>query len=201
MKLCRGCGQEKEGNQFPANKSSPDGLHSRCRSCRAEVAMARRNRPEVKEADAVRGRARYQMNRDVLLAKRKERYEANKEHERRRNMAWSNANREYHRALNREWAKKNPVAARTLITRRRALIAGAQGSHSKDDVAALMVEQRGCCAACRCDLGKSGYHVDHMMPLSKGGANDKSNLQLLCPTCNRRKGAKLPDDWKREIHR
>ena len=29
------------------------------------------------------------------------------------------------------------------------------------------------------------------MPVSKGGTNDKENLQLLCRPCNRSKGAKV----------
>lgn len=33
---------------------------------------------------------------------------------------------------------------------------------------------------------------------TKGGANDKSNIQLLCPHCNLSKGAKHPVDFMQE---
>lgn len=31
--------------------------------------------------------------------------------------------------------------------------------------------------------------IDHIVPLSKGGTEDRSNLQTLCAPCNRKKGA------------
>ena len=41
-------------------------------------------------------------------------------------------------------------------------------------------------------LGKR--HVDHIMPLSKGGAHRPSNLAVACGRCNQSKGAKIPEE-------
>lgn len=35
------------------------------------------------------------------------------------------------------------------------------------------------------------YHVDHIVPLHRGGTNDCSNLTLSCASCNSRKGSKI----------
>jgi len=46
--------------------------------------------------------------------------------------------------------------------------------------------------------GKS-CHADHVVPLSKGGAHVLKNLVKSCGDCNRRKSAKLPQKWRKEI--
>jgi 5-methylcytosine-specific restriction endonuclease McrA len=40
------------------------------------------------------------------------------------------------------------------------------------------------CAYC----GQPAEHLDHIVPLSRGGTNHRSNLQALCSTCNLSKG-------------
>lgn len=51
------------------------------------------------------------------------------------------------------------------------------------------------------ELRKSGYHIDHMQPLIAGGSNDISNLQLLCPTDNMRKGRMDAVEYAQKIGR
>jgi 5-methylcytosine-specific restriction endonuclease McrA len=49
---------------------------------------------------------------------------------------------------------------------------------------ANLYEQQSCkCAVCQVELG-GDLHIDHMTPVSRGGAHTLSNLQLLCPGCN-----------------
>lgn len=44
---------------------------------------------------------------------------------------------------------------------------------------------------------KTGVYlsVDHIVPRSRGGTNDPSNLRCLCTTCNTLKGTKSEGQW------
>lgn len=39
--------------------------------------------------------------------------------------------------------------------------------------------------------------IDHVIPLSKGGTNDRENLTTACRSCNLSKGNKLLEEWCR----
>ncbi|WP_338783130.1 HNH endonuclease signature motif containing protein [Streptomyces sp. DG1A-41] len=61
---------------------------------------------------------------------------------------------------------------------------------------AVFYRDRGRCTSCGVNL--SGLidtfdvaNYDHMMPLSRGGLNDVTNLQLLCERCNNRKADRI----------
>lgn len=55
----------------------------------------------------------------------------------------------------------------------------------------LSKKQSGCCGICHARLPISSIHVDHIIPLSKGGDNSISNLRLVCASCNLQKSNKL----------
>lgn len=87
-------------------------------------------------------------------------------------------------------------AARGAI--RRASITGSGGRFTAGEIDRLRESQRGKCAYCRADL-RNGFHRDHIQPISLGGSSSIDNIQLLCPACNQRKGAKDPIEFAQQV--
>lgn len=91
------------------------------------------------------------------------------------------------------WIEKNQERARVRTRNHRARKRAAEGIHTASDIDALFGKQAGLCL-CGADL-VLGYHVDHIIPLSRGGSNWPANLQLLCAPCNCSKGPRLMSEW------
>lgn len=54
----------------------------------------------------------------------------------------------------------------------------------------IMFRDGGCCKHCG---STEDLAVDHIIPVSKGGADADENLQTLCRTCNSAKGDRMPE--------
>ena len=52
------------------------------------------------------------------------------------------------------------------------------------------------CQLCGAAPKDTRLHVDHIVPRSKGGTNDPSNLQVLCVSCNRGKSNRDSTDFR-----
>ena len=94
----------------------------------------------------------------------------------------------------RAYRKANPDRVRSWANNRRARMAGAGGSYTSRDVRAQYARQRGRCYWCGAKVGDT-YHIDHVIPLSRGGGNDPSNLVISCPHCNTSKQSKMPHEF------
>lgn len=101
---------------------------------------------------------------------------------------------EKRKATVRRYDVENKDLRRLHAHKRRASKVGALSCGIADR---LMRLQKGKCGCCKVALGAK-YEIDHVIPLAKGGAHADANLQLLCPPCNRSKGAKHPVDFMRE---
>ena len=63
-----------------------------------------------------------------------------------------------------------------------------KGNRSKNIKHQLFGKQEGRCNLCRHEMEFQHLEVDHVIPKAKGGADDDTNIQLLCGHCNRVKG-------------
>jgi len=123
----------------------------------------------------------------------------NKEHEKERCKKYRKDNPEKIRATHTAWIKSHPewrkIQDRNQRAKRRSK---ALGKLSLGLVNRLLTRQKNRCAICRKSLKKTGYHLDHIIPLARGGKNVDSNIQLTCPKCNREKHDKDPIVFMRE---
>lgn len=146
---------------------------------------------ENKDLLNARNRAWRHKNPDKVKARKRAEYERNKVKILIRNKIYARANKESLREAERKKIAANPERYRSYKKNYKARKKGAAGSHTGEDIQALLVAQKGKCGYCRVAVGKN-YHVDHINPLFRGGSNDRTNLQILCARCNQTKHAKDP---------
>jgi len=92
------------------------------------------------------------------------------------------------------WAKRNPDKLREYAHKRSGIRLARLPSGTIKKIGTL---QKWKCATCCCALNGK-YHKDHIVPLAGGGKHEPLNIQLLCPTCNLKKGAKNPVKFMQE---
>ena len=99
----------------------------------------------------------------------------------------------------KRWRLNNPekyrIGKRQSEYKRRAILKGVTG-HSLSDWESLKLKWNHCCAICGMQEPFTGQTFqrlteDHIVPLSKGGSNDISNIQPLCALCNSKKSNKV----------
>lgn len=115
--------------------------------------------------------------------------------------AWVRANRVRAREYKQRWVAANPDKSAELKARRRARERSAP-LVEKVDRKAVIARDDSTCYLCHVvcaprDPNGPRLHLDHVVPLSRGGEHTAANLAVLCIACNSRKGTKLISelDW------
>jgi 5-methylcytosine-specific restriction endonuclease McrA len=222
LKHCSKCNQDYPATLEYFNRHRTYGLQAWCKQCQRASANAwNAANPDKHNANRARWEAE---NREKRTRQRNELRQAKVEHERQvkrdyyannsekikarvrryqranldkvhiRGLRWRTANLDRAREKCRQWYASNHEKALANNRNRRARIRASEGTHTTADIKTQLERQKRCCYWCGCKLEK--YHVDHVIPLVRGGRNDPSNLVIACPQCNLSKGDKLPHEWE-----
>ena len=198
MRKCKICGEIKElnGNFRSYLRKGKMYWDLACRKCNnaAQSRWRKENQAEAHAMDAAY-RASHPINCRKATLKYREKHKEKRAKWKRDNqeMLW-----EYHREHSRKWRKENPESIIAAANKSRAKRQNAPREDvSKQQLKDLFERQRGCCAICKKKLTKK--HLDHIMPLAKGGAHEIKNLQYLCPRCNVRKFCIHPIDFMQKL--
>ena len=120
----------------------------------------------------------------------KDRYDSEKRRD------WYLKNRKHHLEVSSNWSKtpKGRVSKNASLHRYKARKKSSGGSFTVEDIKDLYATQGGRCYYCRIDI-EAGYHIDHMLPISRGGTNGPENLALACAPCNLSKHTKTAEEF------
>lgn len=186
-----------------------------CKECGRTVQQREVNRPGVKPSlcsEECRRFARrkaykrwYKAHPDRALATRKsckeknpdyfrKHYTANAERRKRAARAWYRANTERARQQQKAYVESHRDLIRRISRNSRATRRAVQAKAFVERVDPQVVYERdrGVCGICRGVVKPdSHWEIDHVIPLSKGGAHSYANVQLAHRSCNRAKGAAL----------
>ena len=180
----------------------------------------RRNRPREKLTDEQRairikesegrfrenhpdyGRIKYLKHRNAALASAKKYRTEHPEQTKRARAKYYKNNRDKSSQNGKAWRAKNTIRVLYHIAKRRALKRGAPIG----DLEALAAWEHSVrskkyviCYWCMTRISGVSCNLDHIVPLSKGGAHAVENLCVSCQPCNSRKYNSLPQDWNKRL--
>lgn len=115
-------------------------------------------------------------------------YQRNKASENARAVAWRKANPDRIKEHRRGWHQRHREANIARMAARRAK--AREYVVSDRDLRRIMAQP---CA--HCGSGER-LHLDHIVPLARGGQHAVGNLQMLCQRCNQSKGKKVMTEWR-----
>jgi 5-methylcytosine-specific restriction endonuclease McrA len=169
---CTQCGETKDRDLF---KKQGDKRVNPCKACMVKYAVTWQQKNRKR---AAKNRAKWVTeNPDKMKAARQ---------------AWDDAHPENRRERRRKAKKKNPMANRASVSARRARIRNL----TVVKFSSSQLHQRLAYFGHRCWMcGAEANSIDHVKPLSKGGAHALANIRPACHSCN----CKKRDQWPYEL--
>jgi len=192
LKACTVCKEVKPLDDFYKERRAPDGRFARCKPCHLRVSRDWQARNSERCSHNAKLWAKKNPERVLAAGRRhcqKPEYIAKKKVYRRTRL-------EHDRENLKKWRKDNPELRIAQVHKRRARLSN--GHFTGEEIQVLYKKQHGKCAVCYVKL-RGKYHIDHEMPLARGGSNTIDNIQLLCRSCNLTKNAKDPIVFRQQL--
>lgn len=187
-KICKDCGRKKRSDYYRKNSEIIK-----------QKARERNKLPHIKEYNRKKNREWFLANKEKAKAYAKEYYKIYnqrpkvKEAQRKAALKHRNANKEKINKAHAERTKKNPEKHREKQARRRARLVWA--GIEKFSVQQVLDKSNNKCGYCGINLTINSMHMDHMVPVCRGGSHTLSNMIASCPPCNLRKNKRTYDEF------
>lgn len=208
IKICNLCKEKKLLDCFYKHKHNPDGFTYSCKECikirvnkwyynNLESTKYQRKQYREKNKTKIKKNKQeyYKHNKKRIKLKVFNYYNSNHAIILNKSREYYNKNRETSLASRRQWNIDNPERRREQRWLYKVRKKKQLGFLPKKYIDLLWYNQKGLCYYCQCNLEISGKHIEHMLPLSRGGLHDISNICLSCPNCNLSKGTKTDKEF------
>ena len=162
-----------------------------------EIEYRKQYRKDNKERITEVKKAWYKRNKERVLAKNKKYAQDNREKNNQYKADWKKRNREQHLAQGKEYKKANKDKYSAYEAKRRALKFRATIRLTELDK--FVISEMYNLAQLRTEQTGFQWHVDHIVPLTKGGLHKPTNLQVVPGSWNESKGNRNCDVYNRAI--
>lgn len=180
VKKCSKCNEYKYVDNFSKSKSLKDGLLSECKNCRN-----------------LRNRERYSNNKDFYKKYHKEKYEENKNYYKSYYKEYYQVNKEHYKEYKKEYrnSEKGKLINIKKAHKYKSLKRSNGGSYTNDEYNTMLSFFNYRCAYTGEILTKDNLHIDHIVPISKGGTSYIYNLVPSINYANMSKHNSDMEEW------
>ena len=200
-KICAKCKKIKSIHDFYIKSSQKDGHTARCKECISDDSSEY-----------------YQINKEKVYERSKEWIQKNREYVRERDRKYRKEHLEQDKAKDKRYrdSHKEKLAEKgkryrethkdyfynKARERKNSQLLRSDGTVTLEAEQKLLKTQNNLCDYCGDDISKK-KHLDHILPLDRGGMHTIDNVHFTCPSCNLSKGTKTEDEWFEwlKIHR
>ena len=218
-KVCSECRQEKPLDHYHKSKLGKYGRVAICAVCKA-VIDAQYNE-DNREAISIQRRAYRQNNKEKIAEKDRIYRQNNLEKIREADRQYYQKTSEERLAYQRKYRLENPEKIKeqnikkyqndiegykNRARKRQALEAEATVGYMPDNIKEIhLYMQRDCCALCWEPIEEEyphpDIHLEHIIPLSRGGDHSLENTQVTHGTCNQRKWARNMEEYEEYLEK